>query len=441
MANEYKVLPVVYCVDTEGPLNESIEATFERLRSLFGVQIEPTDINYGKLLSGTLSDKHDLDFSRVFNKSTLNYNRTISDLDNMLLEICSEDFRNKYIDSFKQGWIYNWFCTCTDGVKENPRQKTLGIHSIFDKYKQILGLNDTLHFHYHPLAASLNASASGTTWILSDSNLLEILCKRIIERRWFPACNRPGFHVTRPDSHWFLEQYIPFDFANQSLMTSNETEPPDYQLGDWRRAPVTWVPYHPSYDDWQIPGNCNRFIARCLNLGTRHSLLNLDEVRFAFKEASEGLKPVLSFTNHDFRDVKNDIKTVHLMMEQAQQEFPDVRFKYTKPENAFQLDRLKKKINFSVEIIDQNLKITADYPTFGIQPFLCFQTIDGNFRHDNLQIDTPHHEWQYSFNDNTYKLQDVKTIGIAANTKYGVTSVAVIDLASGNMSVTFHNAH
>ena len=37
-----KILYVVHCVDTEGPLNEKIDATFERLKSLFGIELEPT---------------------------------------------------------------------------------------------------------------------------------------------------------------------------------------------------------------------------------------------------------------------------------------------------------------------------------------------------------------------------------------------------------------
>ena len=62
-----------------------------------------------------------------------------------------------------------------------------------------------------------------------------------------PSTYRPGFHTIRPDSNWFLEQWIPFDFSNQS--TKNEGNQPDLiggRWGDWRRAPNSWKPYHPS---------------------------------------------------------------------------------------------------------------------------------------------------------------------------------------------------
>ena len=38
----------------------------------------------------------------------------------------------------------------------------------------------------------------------------------MIDRQWFPAAHRPGFHVIRPDSHWFLEQFVPFDYSSQA---------------------------------------------------------------------------------------------------------------------------------------------------------------------------------------------------------------------------------
>ena len=37
-----KVLYIVHCIDTEGPLNETLDATFERLESIFDIKITPT---------------------------------------------------------------------------------------------------------------------------------------------------------------------------------------------------------------------------------------------------------------------------------------------------------------------------------------------------------------------------------------------------------------
>jgi len=45
---------VVHCIDTEGPLHESIEATFERLGGIFGLDLEPSTATLRQLQAGTL---------------------------------------------------------------------------------------------------------------------------------------------------------------------------------------------------------------------------------------------------------------------------------------------------------------------------------------------------------------------------------------------------
>ena len=37
-----KPVYIVHCIDTEGPLYESVDVTFERLRSIFHLDLEPS---------------------------------------------------------------------------------------------------------------------------------------------------------------------------------------------------------------------------------------------------------------------------------------------------------------------------------------------------------------------------------------------------------------
>ena len=60
------------------------------------------------------------------------------------------------------------------------------------------------------------------TSYVNSPELYQILCRRIIEKKWFPSVNRAGFWTERPDSNWFLEQWIPFDISNMS--TENNTD-------------------------------------------------------------------------------------------------------------------------------------------------------------------------------------------------------------------------
>src|SRR5262249_23491876 len=147
--------------------------------------------------------------------------------------------------------------------------------------------------------------------------------RRVIDKQWFPSVNRAGFHVERADSHWVLEQFIPFDFSNQAHEDyADNPASNNHRFGDWSRAPRAWQPYHPAHDDYQTPGACRRWVFRCLNVGTRLRLLTQAHVNQAFAEARDGKSAVLAFTNHDFRDMRPDIALVCDMLAAASKAFP-----------------------------------------------------------------------------------------------------------------------
>ena len=106
------------------------------------------------------------------------------------------------------------------------------------------------------------------------------------------------------------------------------------RFGDWRRAPVTWEPYHPSADDYQVPGNCRRWIARCLNVGTRYRLLRNETSDRHLQEAAEGKPVVLAITNHDFRDMEPDIDAFRQLVNKVAADFPQTPFLYSEAVSA-----------------------------------------------------------------------------------------------------------
>ncbi|MCH8923491.1 MAG: hypothetical protein IIA67_10135, partial [Planctomycetes bacterium] len=304
---------IVHCVDTEGPLWESLSATFERLRQVFHLELEPSRELLGQLQRGEVNlGGIEKAVQNVVDAHLLAYNDTWDKVDSMLRHALSDEYRTQMRDSRGGGWVYSWFCVDHVNYDVNPRRRDIGYHNIFDHYCEILretnSTQDDIQFHYHPHAFKPHANICATRWLDSTGSLEQVLCRRIIDRNWFPAVNRPGFHVNRPDSHWFLEQYIPFDISNNAVQSKTEYEQQfDFsggRYGDWRRAPQSWAPYHPAHDDYQTPGHCRRWIARCPNVGTRYYLLAEDDVRQAFEEAREGQPVVMAFTDHDFRDLR-----------------------------------------------------------------------------------------------------------------------------------------
>ena len=447
---------VVHCIDTEGPLNESLEATFERIKHIYHLDLKPSnhllkDLQQGKVDLGGLEDS----VKNTLNPHFLDYNNSWHKIEKMLSSCLSSEFRSKFIDSVDNNWIYNWHCVDHVDFEVNPRSREIGYHAIFDKYsKYILNKDskkDGLHFHYHPHPIKKFAHLCATRWIGPTDKLFQVLSRRIIDREWFPCVNRPGFQVTRPDSHWFLEQFIPFDYASLSKKPEDEDKN-QFDLsagrsGDWRRAPITWQPYNPSHDDYQVPGNCNRIIARSLNIGTRFCNIDQDEMDLAFKEAQESKNVLVSFADHDFRDLRKDVHQAYSYLVNSKKKYKDINFVFCEAVEGMRkamniryqekctLDLDIKKINEKTHV----LEINSSGEIFGPQPYLAIKTRDQNYHHDNLDFQIPKRKWTYTFDEETLQLNEVEKIGVAANNSYGITSISIFDVMKGKVSHKFLN--
>ena len=431
---------VAHAVDTEGPLYESVSAKFERLQEIFGIDIkERTPKTFDALLSGEIDVQIPLENLRaVFSNHLVNYNSHWGSIDEMLEEIYSEEFRNKYVDSYGDAWKITWHCLDHIGYQVNPRKRDIGHHNIFEHYQHWVRnhpeYNDDLEWHFHA-PSIFNEAHKCATLIFRNDNIYEILTRKIIDHDWFPSCFRAGFHAERPDLHWFLEQWIPFDLSNISQTEDtrhNARDMQDGRFGDWRRAPSSWGIYHPSHDDYQVAGNCRRYIGRVLNVLNRLASIDAVELESAFMAARKNPKPILvGITGHDFRDLRKEIGYVYKLIKELQSSYPDVNVKFETTRNAFRRclwpDGIQDApIQLEGDIHLRNgenvLEITCTSGrVFGPQPFLAIRTIDGRYIHDNFdfQIDS----WSYVFNQHTVPLSLIEAIGVASNDQYGNCSV------------------
>jgi hypothetical protein len=442
-----KIVYILHCVDAEGPLYESLEATFERLNELFGISMEPGLENLKKI------QKRLIDFgdrtgiiADTFSSHNLDYNDSWKKIDKMLLKIMSPDFRNKMPDSFGNPWIYNWHCVDHVGYVHNPRRRTMGIHKIFDYYKQIIektqSYNDGIHWHFHPMSHYKEAHRCATSFINSP-HLYEILCRRIIERNWFPVVFRAGFHTERPDSNLFLEQWIPFDASNRSYCKEedNLTHHLDIsagRMGDWRLAPDDWSIYHPDHDYYQKPGNCRRWICRVLPIRMRNIELSQTEVDKAFSRANGGKPTIMCITNHDERDIAPEVDLMRKKITKASKKYPDVKFKFCEAKEAFRSaiygkDACFEPVELGISLDGNHKRLILRVETkrgkvFGPQPFLAVKTKSGRFIHDNFDFDPTLRKWSYTFDHESIHADDLSAVGIATNDKYGNSFIKVINV-------------
>lgn len=428
-----KTVYIVHCIDTEGPLYEATEVLFEQVKKIYGINIEANEENLIKLRNGLLDlnglEKEVMNLTDI-HKMALNINWEI--LLNSLEIITKEDFRNELKDSKGNGWVYSWFCMDHVGFGgENPRKRDLGHHHIFDVYMKLINeqkKGDIVQFHHHPVSHSGNAHECGTAF-WGRSTLNDILARKVIDRSWFPTAFRPGFHTERPDSHWFLEQWIPFDYGNQATKNEDvkQLDVANGRFGDWRRAPLEWKPYHPAYDDYQKKGNCHRWITRCLNMCARVREITQEDVLEAFKLAREEGKAILAFTDHDYKNMKYDIERMRSFIKTATEKYADVSFEYVDAITA-----MRKYCNMPLQILDMNcriiqddrvrLEVTTKGKIFGAQPYLALKTTDGTYIWDNFDFEREN-IWSYTFDCHSIEFSRIVEIGIAANNDYGKCEV------------------
>lgn len=422
------MLHVVHCIDTEGPLDEDLPSTFERLKQIFDIELEPSV----KTLEAIQNKQMDLggkedEVARVFSKQILRYNRNWQDVDTMLRGALSPEFRNQMQDDAGGGWVYSWHCMDHMGFAENPRHKDIGYGNVFHFYQHILAetgsKQDEVNWHFHPLSVTRHPLSAATSYSNSMDVLLYILARRVIEDSWFPTCNRPGFHAERPDSHTFLEQWIPFDYANQacSEANSNQKDLSYGRFGNWERAPQDWLGYHPHHDDYQTAGDCRRWIFRCLNVGTRLRLMTADHVDEAFCNAAEHGSAILSFADHDYRDIRPDVDYVRALLGPARKKHPNVKLRFSGAEQAARehIKTLQPDADMAVPEFDVTLEDNRFYvqlksgALFGPQPFLAIQDKAGHFHHDNFDEVERGKHWCYVLDSQTMPASAIATIAAA----------------------------
>ncbi len=458
MIKQKKIVNILHAVDTEGPLFESTQAKFDRLSDLFGITgIEPTLQNLTKLQNQEIKlGGIEKSVARVLSSHLTTYNDTWDKIDLMLERVSTPQFRNSILDSWGGAWVFNWHCVDHVGFEYNPRRRDMGYHNIFDHYKQFLaeknGIKDSIHWHFHPISTYRDAHRCATSFINSPE-LYQILTRRVIERNWFPTVFRAGFQTERPDSHWFLEQWIPFDISNMALDDPTEYDRTiDFRKGrsgDWRRAPSDWSVYKPSHDDYQVSGECRRSIGRALNVLNRIANIDQAEMDKAFNRANSGLPTLVGIASHDFRDLEVEVNFLRGLILESAKRYPDVCFRFCDGVEAFRQtlwpqgipsEKLDFEILFHPGSIDDvpNIEVRLKSgQVFGPQPFLAIETSSRRFIHDNFDFSVSGDSWFYAFHSDTLPLQDIARIGVAANDKYGNICIKRLDFTLKGIPVAF----
>lgn len=435
---------IVHCIDTEGPLNEPVEATFDRIKFILNIKeldLEPNRFNLEKILNGEIEVKNNKGVSalEIISPHLLKLNNSWDKIYEMYEKIEDSEIRFKILDNNNSPWKFTFHILDHVEYQNNPRRRTIGYNAIFDEYLKIYKkrIGDELEFHFHPMNYTKDAHRCATAYDYGTT-FNEVLCRKLINRSFFPSSFRAGFQSIRNDSNLILEQWLPFDISNMSeddfSYLDNQSDFANGRSGDWRRAPSDWSVYSPSIKDWRVPGSLSRKVARALNPLNRIGRLSYQEIEKAFITAKNGTPVILGIASHDFRDLSYEMNFCIENINIAAKKFPEVPFFFDSTRDAFRRAlKLNPKyekpiLTFRWKVNDvPELKIDAEkLDLFMMQPYIAIQTRANNYFRDNANLGLKN-TFYYAFNFDTIEIENVEKIGIALTTKSGVVWTSVID--------------
>lgn len=305
-------------------------------------------------------------------------------VDNLVKRLFSTEFRTAVIDSADKGPVLSWFILTMTGFKNNPFNRPMGYHQVYDHYLEQFGdmmvrNGDGCYWHYHHPARSGIANEWTSDW-LHTNEYDNILARLLIEREFFPSCFRAGGRIETNDTSWWLEDIIPFDYSCCSGEVNWDNIESDGKplraVCDWSSAPSDWSFYHPAAEDYQRPGSFKRFVFRCPDLASSVHTLSDREIHKAFKRSRAGQTTALAFFEHDRRDsVFDKILDVYGRIDSISRHYPEVRWRFANAHNAaVAAAGLKSTPPPSFELketLDNRIRIKAHTPLFGSMPFVA----------------------------------------------------------------------
>lgn len=423
------IVHVVHCVDTEGPLEETLEATFERLWREKGLDLPP-NLNTLTALQKKQIDLsgQEQDIADFIAPARLAYLSTWAQVEEMVLGMTDKDYRYKHASPDGNPYTFSWFIIDVAGYDDNPRRKPMGFNVVWDQYQRMLAgrqFNDAFGWHFHSVPANRHALHYNTSWTNNDFHE-QALARRIIERSWFPALFRSGGVIERDDISYWLECFIPFDYSNQNNKYAEFA--PGLQ-SDWRHAPMTWGSYHPDFHDYRKPGQMKRSIFRCLDIKNPGCRLDDADIQAAFEQARMQGHTVLAYTNHDRRDIRPEIEDIHKRISAIGKQFSDVDWSYSNALKAAQAQEEKPLVEapqIQLSFEKGVLYIKSTEPSFSGNIFLAVEEEGQLFYRDNPSKESPN-SWAYL----SPRWNKVKIIGVALVTKAGETAIRTQKFSGG----------
>ncbi len=307
-------------------------------------------------------------------------------------QVMSPQFRQRFVDSYGQPLKMTWWMMAGN-IFRYARNTNVPLPNIMTMYlmKTYHGQNvavngDELSLHYHSFLWS-DYDGDGRWWWNQAHTFLECrddfdvtLAQLLLEEQVFPVSFRSGWHYMDNDWQRYLNQLLPFSMHNDYPARGVDTTEPLDNVIDWSQAPSEWVPYHPSEDNYQIPGNGAGWNVRSAHFSTTLARGYLEQI---FAEANRGVDQVACIWGHlPESDFLSNIAKIDSAAHAAAARYPEVTFRYCTAVEAMQRwlrtsDRTPPSL--VVEGLgggeESHLRIHTDEPIFQPQPVVAVKDI------------------------------------------------------------------
>ncbi|MBN2571611.1 MAG: T9SS type A sorting domain-containing protein [Ignavibacteriales bacterium] len=311
-------------------------------------------------------------------------------------KVMDPTFRAQFVDSYGQPLKCTWWMMCGNifryATNTNMPIPNIMTMYLMQKYhgENVIVNGDELSLHYHTFKWT-DYDQDGIFYWNQTPTFSECredfdwtLAQLLIEENNFFVSFRSGWHYM--DNGWqqYLNELMPFSMHNDyPAKRLTDPEPID-NIYDWSLASSEFIPFQPSIDNYQLPGEGPGWNLRSKHIGSYAIYSLMDGM---FQKAINGTDQVACLWGHlpevDFLD---NLARIDSIAHEMESKYPGVKFRYCTAIEAMQRwlgtnDSIAPNINVTTADFgdDFEVNISSDERIFQKHPFVAVKDIYGRY--------------------------------------------------------------
>lgn len=332
----------------------------------------------------------------------------------VLSQVYDYEFRNAHVDSlgrpFKITWFMHGGAWFTTAVNSTPISATYHIRKNWGDDIEAWG--DALEYHFHHYIWDGDSWEMAPTFAETIWEYEWVMSQMMLDEYLFITSFRSGWNYMDDTYQQYLERWVPFRM---------EGVQPD------------WVPYHPSFEDYRLPGTMKGWEVRH-HYTKSVSASIVDQI---FNAAELGTDQVVCIWSHQNEpDFPNQIADVDQRFHEGQTNHPSVQFYYCSAKEAMHrwLENTSTTVPYLevksiVNEYNVNVTILTEDDIYQEQPWVAAKRYAG----DCVRLDTTKTGagiWEFS-----YSRQEYDHVSVGVSDIYGNEIIADVNDGSRRWSV------